>query len=267
MSDSSDMIDPSEPADLPEAKNLPTGGGRDAMATLRRAQQLVRDAQAAIEEASRVVGQGHAPSGEAGARLAAAEAECQELNERLAEVEHQVGRLMTLYVATYQLHATLDPVEVQSTISEIVLNLVGAEQFVLLLADEEGKACEVRLMHGEPDLAWARAGRYEGGDPLLDAALIDGGLRFGPSEQSPALAVVPLRVQDVTVGALVILKLLEHKPAFVKEDRDLLDLLGAHAASAIFAARVYSKTARKLRTLESLIRLVNKGQRDKGGGP
>jgi GAF domain-containing protein len=73
------------------------------------------------------------------------------------------------------------------------------------------------------------------------------------------LAVVPLRVQDVTVGALVILKLLAHKLDFVKEDHDLLDLLGAHAASAVFASRVYSKTARKLRTLESLIRLVNKG--------
>jgi hypothetical protein len=61
------------------------------------------------------------------------------------------------------------------------------------------------------------------------------------------------------MGALVILKLLDHKPAFVKEDHDLLDLLGAHAASAIFASRVYAKTARKLHTLESLIRLVNRG--------
>jgi GAF domain-containing protein len=227
------------------------------MATLRRAQQLVRDAQVAIEEASRVVGESAGPASEA--RLVAAEAEREELTNRLAEVEHQVGRLMTLYVATYQLHATLDPVEVQSTIAEIALNLVGAEQFVLLLVDDEDQGYEVRLIHGEPDTPWVLSQRYTGGDFLVDSALADGGLRFGPTEQSPALAVVPLRVQDVTVGALVIFKLLAHKPAFVKEDHDLLDLLGAHAASAIFASRVYSKTARKLRTLESLIRLVNKG--------
>jgi len=255
------MIDPPLLADTPGDGDAPTRGGRDAMATLRRAQQLVRDAQAAIEEASRVVGQGNGAelADGAEARLAAAETERQELTERLAEVEHQVGRLMTLYVATYQLHATLDPVEVQTTIAEIALNLIGAEQFVLLLSDEEDKGYEVRLMHGEPDTPWAQAPRYTGGDPLVDAALTDGGLRFGPTEQSPALAVVPLRVQDVTVGALVILKLLAHKLDFVKEDHDLLDLLGAHAASAVFASRVYSKTARKLRTLESLIRLVNKG--------
>ncbi len=247
--------------DAPFDGKAPARAGRDALATLRRAQQLVSDAQAAIEEASRVVGQGGSagPTGGAEARLVVAESERQELASRLAEVEHQVGRLMTLYVATYQLHATLDPVEVQSTIAEIALNLIGAEQFVLLLMDEEDKGYEVRLAHSEPDTSWAQAARYTGGDPLVDAALADGGLRFGPTEQSPALAVVPLRVQDVTVGALVILKLLAHKPAFVKEDHDLLDLLGAHAASAVFASRVYSKTARKLRTLESLIRLVNKG--------
>ena len=40
---------------------------------------------------------------------------------------------MNLYVATYQLHARSTPAEVQATITEIVLNLLGAEQFVLLL--------------------------------------------------------------------------------------------------------------------------------------
>jgi nitrate/nitrite-specific signal transduction histidine kinase len=261
VSDGSNMTDPIIPADAPADGEALAQGGRDAMATLQRAQQLVRDAQAAIEEASRVVGLGSGAglAGGTEARLAAAESECEELTSRLADVEHQVGRLMTLYVATYQLHATLDPAEVQSTIAEIALNLIGAEQFVLLLIDDEDKGYQVRLMQGEADTRWEQTERYTGGDPLVDAALADGGLRFGPTDESPALAVVPLRVQDLTVGALVILKLLDHKPAFVKEDHDLLDLLGAHAASAIFASRVYAKTARKLRTLESLIRLVNKG--------
>lgn len=239
----------------------PAGGGRDALATLRRAQELVRAAQDAIEEASRVVGQGDVGSKAAGmeARLAAVEGERQALSCRLNEVEHQVGRMMTLYVATYQLHSTLDPVEVQSTIAEIALNLIGAEQFVLILRDDEDKGYQVRLNQGDANVRWARSLRYEGGDPLVDSALTDGGLRFGPHPDSPVLAVVPLRVQDVSIGALAILKLLSHKPALVKEDHDLLDLLGAHAASALFASRMYAKTARKLRTLEGLIKLVNQG--------
>ena len=70
------------------------------------------------------------------------------------------------------------------------------------------------------------------------------------------VAAVPLRVQEAIVGVLVVLKLFDHKAILRAEDRDLLDLLAAHAASALFAARVYSNTDRKLRTLESLVQLV-----------
>ncbi len=68
--------------------------------------------------------------------------------------------------------------------------------------------------------------------------------------------MVPLTVQGAVVGALVLLKLLDHKPALTPEDKDLLDLLAAHAASALLAARVYSTTDRRLKTLESLVKLV-----------
>ncbi|HEY5282893.1 MAG TPA: GAF domain-containing protein [Polyangia bacterium] len=234
----------------------------DPLATLMRARQLIHDAQAAIEEVSKSVVQQRSASAEIPERelrLAKAENEREELTVRLSEVEHQVGRLMTLYVATYQLHATLDPADVQSTIAEIAVNLLGAEQFALFLRDEDAGALEIRLQEGVIDAPWSGKATYAGGDPLIDASLLDGMLRFGPAENSPVLVTVPLRVQDVTVGALVITKLLEHKGKLEEEDRELLDLLGAHAASALFASRVYSRAARKLRTLEGLIKLVRKG--------
>jgi len=227
-----------------------------------RARQLIHDAQAAIEEASKSVVRQRTSSAEfpaREARLARAENDRDQLAARLVEVEHQVGRLMTLYVATYQLHATLDPADVQSTIAEIALNLLGAEKFVLLLHSEDGNALEIRLQEGELDAPWAGATTYSGGDPLIDASLLDGVLRFGPAEGSSALVVVPLRVQDITVGALVIFELLAHKAVIDEEDREILDLLGAHAASALFASRVYARAARKVRTLEGLIELVRKG--------
>jgi nitrate/nitrite-specific signal transduction histidine kinase len=238
-----------------------SSASEDPLATLMRARQLVHDAQAAIDEARKSVELQRAskeiPAHEA--LLAKAENEREELATRLVEVEHQVGRLMTLYVATYQLHATLDPAEVQSTIAEIAVNLLGAEQFALLLRDENEGALEIRLQEGAIDATWSQATKYAGGDPLIDASLEDGVLRFGPVEGSSVLVVVPLRVQDVAVGALVITKLFEHKGNLEEEDRELLDLLGAHAASALFASRVYSKAARKLRTLEGLIKLVKQG--------
>lgn len=215
-------------------------------------------------------------------RLATAESDVKELASRLVDSEHQGGRLMNLYVATYQLHATLDPAEVQATIAEIAINLLGAEQFVLLLRKDEGEGCDIALIEGAPggrgasgangpagsaasassaasdaDPAWRFSGEvYAGGDPVIDATLADGVLRLGPTAESKALAAVPLRVQNEVVGALVLLKLLDHKPILRAEDRDLLDLLSAHAASALFAARLFATKDRKLRTLESLVKLA-----------
>jgi nitrate/nitrite-specific signal transduction histidine kinase len=249
-------------AGVPQRPSYGATDNSDPLATLMRARQLIHDAQAAIEEASKSVVQQRTSSAEIPereARLARAENDREELSARLAEVEHQVGRLMTLYVATYQLHATLDPADVQSTVAEIAVNLLGAEQFALFLRNEDGNSLEIRLQEGTIDAPWSGASTYSGGDPLIDASLLDGVLRFGPTENSPVLVVVPLRVQDVTVGALVITKLFEHKVELDEEDRELLDLLGAHAASALFASRVYARAARKLRTLEGLIKLVKKG--------
>lgn len=248
--------------DTPRSHDLDPKPGCDPIATLGLAKKLIREAQAAIEEASDSVVLQQVSSAEFPIyqlRLAQVENEKSELAVRLVEMEHQMGRIMTLYVATYQLHATLDPTDVQTTIGEISTNLLGAEQFVLLLCDEDQKKYEIKLHQGEIPTPWSKAEHYSGGDPLIDASLSDGRLRFGPVEGSTIQVVVPLRIQDITVGALIIIKLFEHKKKLNEEDRELLDLLGAHAASALFASQVYSRAARKLRTLENLIQLVKKG--------
>lgn len=240
---------------------------QELQAALERASSLATSLQAA-KAASRAVAAPGQPQGqpqpqmeELTRRLADLESDRSELSTRLAEFEQQTGRLMNLYVATYQLHATLDPQEVQSTIGEIAVNLLGAERYALLFWKNEGNRCEIALSQGlEHDTSGVfQSGFYAGGDPAVDATLADGVLRIGPLEGSEALAVVPLTVQGATVGALVLLKLFDHKEKLRPDDRDLLDLLAAHAASALFAARVYSTTDRKLKTLESLVKLVRRG--------
>ncbi len=249
------------------------GGAAEAAASHADSEQLVAELQSALEHASDLIhklqrrSDSRPPAtGDPGSeklgllkqRLSAAEAELSELSSRLVETEHQRGRLMNLYVATYQLHATLDLDEVQATIGEIARDLLGAERFLLLLKQGEERECEVALQQGLDQVTGSlySNGCYTGGDLMVDQTLEDGVLRMGPQDGSEALAVVPLTVQGLTVGAIVILKLFDHKPSLTAEDRDLLDLLAAHAASALFAARVYSTTDRKLRTLESLLQLV-----------
>ena len=226
--------------------------------TLDRAAELVR----VLEENLRETGEGGRALTSAERvtelerRLASAESDVKELASRLVDSEHQSGRLMNLYVATYQLHATLDPGEVQETIAEIAINLLGAERFVLLLRREEEEGCEIALKEGIEAGSLYADDSYQGGDAVVDQTLTDGVLRLGPGPDSQVVAAVPLRVQNEIVGALVVLKLLDHKPILRAEDRDLLDLLSAHAASALFAARLFATKDRKLRTYESLVRLA-----------
>ncbi len=190
-------------------------------------------------------------------RIREAENDQEELVAQLVEAERQAGKLTSLYVATYQLHASLDPAEVRSAIAEITRDLLGAATFVLLIQDENEGEYEVALAYGDV-AAESRFGApsYDGGDALVDAALTDGHLRLERATDSEALAVVPLRVEDSVVGALVILAMLDHKKTPLSEDRDILDLLAAHAASALVAARIYSKTHRKLETLQGLVGLL-----------
>jgi len=235
---------------------------RDA---LGRASELVAHLSTTLAVAARDTRAGGgagpvAPDDENSRALSAARLDVQELSSRLVDTEHQLDRLMSLYVATYQLHSFLEPRHVHDAIADIAINLLGAERFVLLLRREGEHECEVvhtqgRIAAEAPRFAGAV---YEGGDPLVDGALADGVLRLGPAEGSSALAAVPLKIQDEIVGALVVLKLLDHKPALGPEDRDLLDLLSAHAASALFAARLFAAKDRKLRTLESLVRLARR---------
>ena len=191
---------------------------------------------------------------------APADLDAQEISERLVETEHQLDRLMSLYVATYQLHAFLDPREVHAAIADIAVNLLGAERFALVLRKEGLEECEIALAQGiTPEVAPLFAGEsYIGGDWLVDASLGDGVLRLGPVEGSDALIAVPLKIQEEIVGALVVLKLFDHKATLRPDDRDLLDLLSAHAASALFAARLFAAKDRKLRTLESLVKLARR---------
>jgi GAF domain-containing protein len=193
-------------------------------------------------------------------RVAALEDGERERAERLVAAERHAGRLMSLYVATYQLHSTLEPREVQATIGDIAVNLLGAEHYALLVRSESGAACEVAAGAGTDHAVGFTGGRYTGGDPAIDATLADGRLRIGPLAGSSVVAVVPLVIHGTTVGAVVLLTLLSHRPPIDDEDRELFDLVSAHAASALLAARAFATTDRKLRTLQGLVQMVRGGR-------
>jgi GAF domain-containing protein len=67
---------------------------------------------------------------------------------------------------------------------------------------------------------------------------------------------IPLRVDDRPVGAIAIYKLLQQKDGFSALDNELFTLLAGHAATAIFASRLYGQSERKLSTIKGFIDLL-----------
>jgi regulator of replication initiation timing len=160
--------------------------------------------------------------------------------ERSAMVEQQCTSLANLYVATFKLHGSLERSDVLAAISEIVVNLVGCENFGVF----ERSGSELKLIgefptHPSPvrelpasqgfvvDIFNGNGPWVAGRDPLPASAL--------PADVS---AVIPLRLRSELTGAIVLFKLLPQKGgSFGDVDLELMDLLTAHAATALFASR------------------------------
>jgi GAF domain-containing protein len=186
------------------------------------------------------------------ARIRNLESNLQDVEELLLRTERHAAQLGNLYVATYQLHASLDAADVHAAIADIAVNLLGAEKFLILLSDEAG-----RLMHnthgGAPEPTDASLIAYHGGDPLIDAALARSVPQLGPVAGSDFAVAVPFVARDEVLGLLVVQAFLPHKPGLSDEDRELLDLVAAHAASALLAARAFHVAQRKLTAYQGLL--------------
>ena len=234
------------------APSKTTAGHGEAAAELSqlgRAVRLLEDAQRSIARAGDEADRRNA---ELSRRIHDLEENLGEMEQLLVRTEQQAAQLANLYVATYQLHASLETSDVCAAIADIAVNLLGAERFTILLKDEAGELMASAEAGSARDSQAAPAA-YRGGDALIDACLAACTPQFGPCAGSEALVVVPFARQGEAVGVLVITGFLSHKPGLNAEDHELFDLMAAHAASALLAAHAFHVNRRKLSTYVSLL--------------
>ena len=192
-------------------------------------------------------------------RLDQVEQENSQFAMRYVEIEEENNNLANLYVASYQLHSTLDLDEVLKIIMEIVINLVGAEIFAIYLLDEESGALAAVAAEGAEigDFPKGQLGSGVLGKAVTasEATCWDTGRS---EDMSQPIVCVPLTVQGRPIGAITVYSLLQQKAGFSALDHELFNMLGGHAATAIFAARLYSQSERKLNTIQGFIDLLTK---------
>ncbi|MCL4468056.1 MAG: GAF domain-containing protein [Deltaproteobacteria bacterium] len=181
---------------------------------------------------------------------------------RYVEVEEENNNLANLYIASYQLHSTLDFKEVLQIILEIIINLIGAEEFGIFLLDE--KTHELKIMASEGidetqvpsiNMGVGTIGRVaKNGEPYFMEDMSDS----SKTDWLNPMVAIPLKIKEHVIGVIVIYRLLQQKKNFTPLDHELFTLLAGHAATAIFSSKLYSESERKLSTIQGFIDLLTK---------
>lgn len=179
-------------------------------------------------------------------QLAEVALENQRHSAQYREVEEQNSNLANLYVASYNLHGTLDRKTVLDTILEIVINLIGSEEVAIYSYDAQRERLDLlaafgldEQRYGNLPVASSRIGRavlsgeillagQEPGDPVL-------------SEEAHLSACIPLRLENRITGAITIFRLLPQKQGFVALDQELFELLATQAATALYCTELHTR--------------------------
>lgn len=181
---------------------------------------------------------------------------------RFLEVEDENNNLANLYVASHQLHSTLDFGEIIMIIMEIMINLIGAERFTIMLLDEPSGVLTPIASEGmEP----GTLKKIKLGEDVIGKVAQTGESHFEndlegfkPNSSFHPIVCIPLRIKDHIFGVIALFSLLEQKKKMLNRvDEELFSMLAGHAATAIFSARLYSQSERKLSTIQGFIDLLS----------
>ncbi len=210
--------------------------------TLLRENETLRAVAAMLESDVRRAEDQHRAAVDELQRLRDRFAQVAHENERFAEqhqyIEQQSSNLANLYVASYQLHTSVDRAAVLAAIQEIVINLIGSEELAIY---ERFSESEFRLA-ASFGLDWNRVSTSISGEYAVER-IGEGHIFIDPADRTPLTAHVPLRIGDEVIGAILVFRLLDHKPALQPVDHELFDLLAVHASTALYCASLHAKTA------------------------
>lgn len=186
------------------------------------------------------------------------EEENREFANRYVQIERQNTNLINMYVASYQLHSTLDFSSVLEIARDIVINMLGAEVFGVYLVDERLNQLVLVINEGFPEDRCGNLPIDESTrDVLVGPVQIDENANpSGSLQEGNPILILPLQLEDRPIGIVYVYKLLIQKQGFQNVDYELIELLGKHAATAIYSAQLHARSERKRTTLEGVMELI-----------
>jgi GAF domain-containing protein len=163
-----------------------------------------------------------------------------QLSTLLVAADTRTGALLKLLVAVRALIESRNAPAAMESLQDILVTVLGAEKFTIYAIDPRQQLLVAIAGTSTPTDASDRVPLHDSwlGGVVRSAAVhvprdTDRPARRGDTD---VVAVVPLRVLDRVVGAIVITRLVPHREALDSCDREVLGLLGVYAATAIIAA-------------------------------
>jgi transcriptional regulator with GAF, ATPase, and Fis domain len=193
------------------------------------------------------------------------EEENKDFAAKYVDVETENNMLANLYVASYQLHSTLDFNEVLRIVMEIIINLIGAEKFAIFLMDDKTNELLPAAAEG---LSLNEIPKVKMGAGIIGKVAKEGESYFTEGTELPTdinatkpFVCIPLKIKEHVIGVISIYSLFVQKISFSSIDYELFNLLAGHAATAIFSSRLYTQSERKLTTIQGFLDLLKEKPR------
>lgn len=172
----------------------------------------------------------------------------EEVATRMLEADRESGELVKLYVTLRRLYEAPDRASVIASVSEIIVSMIGCEEFAILEEDGSGETFAV------VDSMGVDAADYDAmaiGTHPIGRLASAGQVHVTQAGESGAgaapepLAVIPLCFGVRVAGAIVLVRLLEHRDPLDGNDLALLQLLALHTVPAARLAALRAESERR----------------------
>lgn len=178
-------------------------------------------------------------------RLTEVESENERVAAQFLDIEGQNTNLANLYVASHQLRSSVRRAEIMSAIKEIIINLVGCEDFAIF----ERAGGEERLeLAGSFDQSRPAMSSVRFGDGIIGTVAATGEAYIAADERSRfsgVTACIPMTVDGAVTGVITLFTLLPQKSNILGAlDHELFNLLAAQAGVALYCAALHEGVQR-----------------------
>ena len=162
-------------------------------------------------------------------------AESEQYLAQYAEVEQHNANLANLYVTSYQLHGTLKRENILQSLQEVIVNLIGSEDFAICEVLDGELMVSASVGVDPAAISWSTPRVRETAESRV--------LYVGSNDRdaNDLLVCLLLQIDGQLVGMIVIFALLAHKAQLEPLDHELFDLLASHASTALYCCRLQQR--------------------------